>query len=175
MKTQTTEFEIEKYIDRLLAILDKDVEHLENNISKLNELRSLVVKQDNDALTGLLENIRTESMAYRDNERNRQMVQCKLADLFDCPLEQLTLSRLEKELPLQRKSEIVVRKNKLRMLAGMLKKEHLSTQMLLADCARFNRLLLKRIFETGRSQNIMYKPTGTTERSTDNVFMNLQL
>ena len=174
MNTEISEREIEDCVDQLLVVLDKDMEYLEDNISRLNELRSLVVKQDCDALNQLLRNIQSETKTYHQNELKRQILRKKLAAVFNCSPEKITLTRLETSLTNSKSTEVTKRKTRLQELTRLLKKEYAGTQFLLVDCTRFNRLLLKSIFDAGQSENIMYKPTGTTERQTDTVFMNLQ-
>ena len=44
-------------VDELLAVLDKDIEHIQRSLSRLNELRRLVIKRDDTALGKLLESI----------------------------------------------------------------------------------------------------------------------
>jgi len=174
MKTEICELEIDDCLGRLMAVLDKDIESLESNIASLDALRRLVVKQDNDGLSRLLDKIRSESGTYQDNERRRQTLRKELAGLLDCGFEEITLSQLERRLEAGKRAEIAKRKNKLQALAGLLKKEHAGTQMLLADCERFNRMLLKSLFESGRSDTITYSRTGAAKQQADTVFMNLQ-
>ena len=173
MKTES-ELTIEMCVDQLLAVLDRDIENLQETLSRLNELRRRVVKQDLDALRQLLESIRTDSKIHQDNEHLRQLLRKKLAAALSCAFEDITLTYLGTRLTAVQNNEITKRKTKLQALAGLLKKEYAATQMLLADCGRFNRLLLKTIFETGQSKTITYKPTGTAERQTNTLFMNLQ-
>lgn len=175
MNTIIDKLEIENSVDELLLILDKDIEHLEDNISRLDQLRSSVVKQDNDSLTKLLATIQSESKIYHSNELKRLVLRKKLAAVFNCDPKEITLSRLGTHLTTHNHVEITKRKSRLQELIHLLKKEYSSTQFLLADCARFNRLLLKNIFQTGQSENLTYKPTGAAERQRDTVFMNLQI
>jgi hypothetical protein len=172
MKTLT--LEIEEIIDQLIVILDRDIRHLEDNIATLDQLRRLVVKQDNTALSQLLGSLQSQAKNYRENELTRQTLRSELAFMFGCSVEQITLSRIEEQLAQEKRTEIIKRKSKLRILAGLLKKEYLSTQMLLADCARFNCMLLKSIFEAGRPESTTYSPRGAAQRQADTVFMNLQ-
>ena len=174
MKMPIAEREIEDCVKRLLAVLDKDIEHLEKNLSRLNELRSSVVRQDQDYLCQLLDYIRIEVKSQQHNDLQRHFIRKQLAFFLCCPAEDVTLTRIETTLPDPQKNELVERKNKLRSLTGALKKEFMATQLLLSDCQRFNRSLLKSIFESGQSQNVTYKPSGQSERQTDTVFMNLK-
>lgn len=174
MKTEIIDVQIEECIRQLLDVLDNDIEYIEENIARLNELRSLVIKQDIDALNRLLANIRTGSKTHENNEFRRQAIRKKLAALCNCPMEEITLTRIEAQLSNNHKTGIAQRKSKLQAITGVLKREYAGTQTLLADCARFNRLLLKSIFEIGQTDNLTYKQTGTAQRQTDTVFMNVQ-
>lgn len=174
MKTPMAELEIENCVDRLFAVLDKDIEHIEENLSRLNELRSLVVRQDQDSLGRLLDRIQTEAKSQQHNDLKRYSIRKQLAFFLSCSAEEVTLTRVEATLSPSQKGGLVARKNELKKLTGTLKKEFLATQVLLSDCQRFNRTLLKSIFESGQSQNITYKATGKSERQTDTVFMNLK-
>ena len=171
--------EIEDKVDELLVVLDRDIRHIQENLLMLNELRSLVIKQDEVSLQKLLESIQSETNSYKDNELKRQSLREELETAFSCSIEQGIivggfLSRLEAELTGEKKIEVADRKTKLRVLAEKLKREHLSTAMLLSDCSRFNSMLLKNILELGQAGTITYSPKGSAERQTNQAFVNLQ-
>ncbi|MGD0785207.1 MAG: hypothetical protein ABR969_05280 [Sedimentisphaerales bacterium] len=171
---KTAMIEIENKVDQLLVVLDNDIQHLQDNLSTLNELRGLVIKRDDVSLQKLLESIQSESNSYKENELKRRLLREELAVALDCSLAQMTLSRLETALSEDKKTEIVQRKIKLQTLAGKLKKEHSSTAMLLSDCARFNSVLLKGILEFGQAGTITYSSRGFAERQINPAFINLQ-
>jgi hypothetical protein len=171
---KATAIEIEDKVDELLAFLDEDSRHIQESLLKLNELRSLVIKRDNTALGKLLESIQTESDSYRSHELKRQSIRKDLANSLGCNLEQMTLSRLEANLPKEKKDQVTLRKTKLKSLINELKKEHLSTTLLLSECARFNNMLLKSIFDLGKTDVVYYDSNGATKRQTDTAFVNLQ-
>jgi len=166
---------IEIRIDELLGVLDADIEQVQRWLSRLDELRGLVIKRDEAALGRLLETIRLESEGYAVNEGKRQLVRGELAGLLGCEQGQLTLSRLEDFAPEERKADIVERKNKLRALVEQLKREHRRTAMLLSDCARINGLLLKSILECGRCGAVLYDASGAKTRQGDAGFVNMRL
>jgi hypothetical protein len=166
--------EIEDKVNQLLNILDNDIRHIQDTLSRLNELRGFIVKRDDTSLQKLLESIRSESDSYKENELNRRSLRNELAAALDCDLRQMTLSRLAEELPEELKSQIVRKKTELKMLAGKLKNEHLCTVMLLSDCARFNNTLLKSVLELGQAKTITYSSRGLAQRQADSAFMNLQ-
>jgi hypothetical protein len=169
-----TATEIESKVDGLLAVLDKDIQHIHDTLSQLNELRSLVIKRDDTALARLLRSIRAEADSYAANESERRSVRRELAGAFGCNVEQMTLSRLETMLPEQKKVQVSNRKASLQALVKELKKEHLSTAMLLSECARFNSLLLRTIFDVGKTGTVMYSPNGASKQQIDKTLVNLQ-
>ena len=171
---EATTIEIEDKIDELLFVLDGDIEDIQHSLLRLNELRSLVIRRDDAALCKLLESIQAESNSYRSHELKRQSLRKELATSLDCNFERVTLSGLEAMLPEEKKAQINERKVELKLLTEQLKKEHLSTAMLLSDCARFNSLLLKSVFDLGKTGMIYYNSNGAAKRQTDRAFVNLE-
>jgi len=161
-------------IDELLAVLDKDIQHIQESLSRLNELRSFVIKRDDVALGKLLDSIKAEASDYAANELKRQSIRKELATAINCKAEQVTLSKLETLLPEEKTAQINKRKSKLKALIKKLKKEHLSTALLLSDCARFNSLLLNSILNFGSKAAVTYNSDGAARRQTDTAFVNLQ-
>jgi hypothetical protein len=166
--------EIEDKLDELLEVLDRDIRHINKSLSWLNELRSSVIKRDDTASCKLLENIQNESDIYRSNESKRQSIRKELAIAFDCGVEHVTLSALEAVLPEKQKARIAERKDKLRLLIEELKREHLSTTLLLSECARFNNILLKSILNFGKIETVTYNSKGSARRQNEMALVNLQ-
>jgi len=172
MKAATVE--IEDKIGELLVILDKDIEHIQESLLRLNELRSLVVKRNEADLCRLLESIQGGLDSYRSHELKRESVRKDLAYALGCKLEQVTLSKLEAVLPEEQKAQVIAKRAELGTLTEELKKEYLSTAMLLSDCARFNRQLLKSVFDLGKMGVVYYNSKGSTKRGMTKAFVNLQ-
>ena len=167
--------ETEDMMHQLLAVLDTDIQHLEANITALDQLRRLVVKQDEEALKQLLSNLQSGTGRYRENESKRQALRQELAMIYDCDAKEITLSRFAAELSGEMKIQFAQRKAKLQTLTSLMKKEHANTFRLLTDCARFNRMLLKSIFNIGRNEATTYNAAGSTQREMNTMFMNFQL
>ena len=172
---KSTATEIENKVDKLLTCLDKDGQHIQESLSQLNKLRSYVIKRDDSGLSKLLKTIQTEMSSYRNHESERQTIRKELANALGCNTEQMTLSALEARLPKGKKEQIIKMKVKLMSLIKELKKEHLSTILLLSECARFNNLLLKSIFDLGRTGAVYYNSNGATKQQSDIAFVNLHL
>ena len=165
---------IENKVEELLVCLDKDIQHMQDSLQKLNEIRTLVIKRDDTALGKLLESIQAASDCYRNHELNRKSIRKELAESLGCSIEQMTLSSLETSLPEAKKARVTQMKAKLRSLSAELKKEYLGTALLLSECARFNNLLLNSIFDLGKTGSVYYNANGATKRQTDMAFVNLQ-
>jgi hypothetical protein len=174
MRMSMVMVEIEDKVDELLHVLDMDIQHIEENLSRLNELRSLVIKRNEADLKRLLESIRAESDSRRKHELERTRLRKELANALNCNLKDMTLSKLETILSGEKGIELAAKKAELKALAGRLKREHLSTTMLLSDCARFNRQLLKCIFDLGKMGIVYYDSKGSTKRGTTEAFVNMQ-
>lgn len=167
--------EIEEKVDELLACLDTDVKHIEESLSHLNELRSLVIKRDDATLGRLLESIRAGSSRHADHDAKRQAIRKDLAKMLGCEFERMTLTALASRVPESRKRQIKETQATLRALTEKLRKEHTSTALLLSECARFNNLLLKSVFNLGRTGGVYYDSSGGTKRQTAAALMSLQL
>jgi len=172
MKAVTAQ--IGEKVGELLMILDEDVRRLEENLLRLDELRGLVVKRDEAALGDLLEAIQRRSSGYYDNESRRKRVCEELAAALGWPVEQVTLSRLEGVMPQGSRAEISGRRATLKSLAEKLKTEYVGTAMLLADCARFNSLLLRSVLDLGGAETMTYGPKGSARRQSGTAFVNFQ-
>jgi hypothetical protein len=170
----STVTEIEGKVDELLTCLDKDGQRIKKSLSQLNELRSLVIKRDDSGLGILLKIIQAESDSYRNQELKREKIRKELANTLGYSAEELTLSVLEENLSKQQKAQVIKTKRELKSLMEALKKEYINTALLLSECARFNTLLLKSIFNLGKTETVYYSCNGATNKQADTTFMNLQ-
>jgi len=165
---------MEKKVDELLAVLDEDIRYIHDSLLQLNELRSSVIKRDDAALNRLLGTAGAKAASYALNESKRQSLRKDLANALGCNIEQMTLTRLESALPIEKKTQVTNKKAELRMLVNELKKEHLATAVLLSECARFNNLLLRSIFVPGETGTVTYRANGAANRQMDGTFVNLR-
>jgi hypothetical protein len=173
---------VESKTAALLDVLHEDIRHLESALSRLDLLRSLLIRRENAALEQLLGDIQQQAETYRAIEQKRQQLRNDLALALGCTEGELTLSRLRKELSgptcseAQRRSGAAVaeRQARLRSLAAQLKREHTLTALLLRDCARFNRSLLRVFLGSAGRGCATYSPTGATQRGTGAPLMSIQ-
>jgi hypothetical protein len=167
--------ELEKSVDRLMDVLDRDIENLQKNLSRLDQMRSAVIKRDDVSMGRLLDEIRSESQMLQMQQSQRKLARKELAENLGCNCEDVTLTRLEEILPEGRGMILAEKKEQLRTLTTKLKREYSATAILLAECARFNRLLLKTIFGGQRAEVITYDALGSAKRQSEAAFVNLKL
>lgn len=166
---------IEDKVERFLDILGTDIEHVKKSISCIDELRALVIKRDDAALSRLLENIHAESDDYKTHELIRRKMREELAAALDCNPEQVTLTVLQTVLQGETASRAARTRATLASLMNELRKEYLSTTLLLSDCAGFNKLLLRSIFALGKTGTVTYSSKGSPKEHSETAFLNLQL
>jgi hypothetical protein len=170
-----TAVQIEDKVRELLDVLEKDIGHIEQNLSRLSELRAFVVKRDNDSLEKLLDRVRTDVQEYEANEMNRRFVREQLADILGCDYKQVTLSRLERIVSKDSRAVIAQCKSRLSTLVRQLGAEHKSTMMLISDLSRFNRVLLNSMFDKSRIGDMTYNAGGAAQQQSDAAFLSFQL
>ena len=159
--------EIENKIDELLECLDVDIEHLQTNLLRLNELRALVIKRDDKELLKLLNDIQMESDSYREHELKRQMIRRNLAGILMCGIEKVNLSNLALMLSEEKRKNVNTKKTQIKSLVESFKSEYASTIILVSECSRFNKMLIKSIFEPAKTNSVYYNPKGKVRDQRD--------
>lgn len=162
-------------VNALLDALDEDIRHAETSLSLLDTLRSLLIKRDEASLEGLLKELRREAEAHADNERRREDLRHQLAVELRCHVRDVTLSSLKDALPGERQVAVTERQTRLKSLAAELKREYTLTAMLLADCARFNRSLMRVFFGLDTKSNTTYGANAAAKHQTDVALVNMHL
>ena len=161
-------------VEALVTLLDRDVDYLTANLARLDALRSMVVKRQDQELSRLLDTIRIESESYAQHESKRHLLRQEIADLLACDVQELTLSSLAQVLDPPLSHALAQRKGALRELTGRLRAEHLSTRWLLKDCARFNTVLFNTLFHPGQENALTYTVKGTTQQQRGQSMISLQ-
>jgi hypothetical protein len=164
---------MEATIAALLEVLDEDIRHLESTLSRLNILRSLLIKREDAALQKLLDEVRGQAEAYQANERKREQLRKDLAVDLGCAQRDLTLSKLAGELAGQAVGVALAdRQARLRTLTAQLKQEHTLTVLLVRDCMRFNRSVLH-VFLGSGGGGATYSATGAAKHEINATLMNM--
>jgi hypothetical protein len=165
----------ERRIDVLLHVLDEDIRHVEAVLTRLDTLRTLLLKRDDKGLENLLEEIRQQADTYAAHEQKRQVLRGELAAELGCRPNDLTLSKLKGQLSGPHRTALAERQTRLRALIAQLQREHMLTTLLIADCARFNRALRRALFGLLGHENVTYRPTGAAQPQGGASLMSLQL
>jgi hypothetical protein len=166
---------VETKVEQLLAVLDQDIRHLETTLSQLEALRSHLIKHDDAALSGLLDEIRGRTQEYAATQQMRQTIRAELANALGSDSRHLTLSGLQSSLPEPQRAAVTTRQQRLRSLIVELNRQYTLTSLLVADCSRFNRMLLRTFLGLRGPAGVVYSPSGATRQQTETAMMNLQL
>ncbi len=164
---------IEAKVDALVTALDEDIRNTEATLSRLDELRSLIIKRDDAALEQLLHGLRHEAESRGAGIERREAVRKDLADELGCDIGKVTLSALKRVLSGPRRQAVVDRQTRLKSLIAQLKREYALTTALVADCARFNRSLMRIFFGQDIKGKTTYNARGTVSQQTDANLVNL--
>jgi hypothetical protein len=160
-------------MEALLAVLDGDIVHVQTVLKQLDQLRCLLIRRDNAGLEKLLVDLASEAETHAAHEQERQELRQELAVELQCRPEQLTLSSLLCMLPDAHRPDVAERQKTLRLLIGRLRREHVLTTMLLADCARFNQSLLRVFFGQNARGAFCYDASGAAVRRPDAKLMSI--
>ncbi len=169
------DIELKNHIDWLLGVLDDDLENLEKNISRLVELKELVIKREEGKLQELLNKIKNESGEVSKNEARREKIRKQIADLLKLEPSEVTLTSLMQIVSDEYAEKIRYKQKQLMEMSYELKKEHLSTALLLKDMSRLNHMILNSIFDRSKQQGVTYNSAGGAKRESGSNFMNMKL
>ncbi len=160
-------------VDALVAALDEDIRHTESTLSQLDALRGLIIKRDDAALEELLHGLKQEAESRAAAARRREAIRKDLADEMGCDLGAMTLSALKDALSGPRQQAVADRQTRLRSLIDRLKREYTLTSALVADCARFNRSLMRAFFGLDAKGQTTYSARGAARHQADAALVNL--
>jgi hypothetical protein len=172
MKTLSLEFD--NYIDPLIAVLEKDIEHIDSTVEMLDQLRGMVIKRDDKSMNLLLEKARIKAQKYDTVENRRETIRKELARIWGCETKEMTLTKMIQILPPERSEQVRQTRDKLESLLARFKTEHLSTYMLLSECSRFNGEMLSALL-SGRRDESTYNRQGSMNRQSEQSFVNMKL
>jgi hypothetical protein len=170
----TTASDIERLVLALLIVLKQESDAMAQTEAWLLQLRERVIQRDESALEGLLEEIQSPQRGMPDLERKRQQIRVELAGVFGLSFEELTLTRLKGLLEGELQNQVSRMRDQLQSQTQALRAQHRGTVMFLADCARFNRLLLNSVFEKSHQNVTTYTPRGNAEHRRTSDLVNMQ-
>jgi hypothetical protein len=163
----------ETKVDALLTALDEDIRNSESTLSRLDVLRSLIIKRDDAALEQLLHDLHHEAESRAAGTQRREGIRRGLAAELGCDIRVITLSALKQMLSGPRRQAVADRQVRLKSLIVQLKREYALTTALVADCARFNRTLMRMFFGLDVKGKTTYNAQGAVSRQADANLVNL--
>jgi len=170
----TNALDIERWVLELLIVLKQESEAMVLVETWLTQLWERVVERDESALEGLLREIQSKQGIMPQFEQRRQGIRLELAAVLGVPCDQVTLTTLEAVLTGELQNQVSNMKDHLRSQARALRVQHQSTVLFLADCARFNRLLLNSIFQNRHKNVTTYSPRGHAQHRRSSDLVNMQ-
>lgn len=168
-----TSSQIETKVDALVTALDEDIRNTEATLSRLDELRTLIIKRDDAALEQLLNGLRHEAESRSPGIERREAIRKELAAELGCDIGTVTLSALKRVLRGPRRQAVADRQTRLKALIAQLKREYALTTALVVDCARFNRSLMRVFFGMDVKGKTTYNARGAVSQRTDANLVNL--
>jgi hypothetical protein len=127
----------------LNEVLDQEQQRVALTLIQLDALRSALIRRDETGLHELLTRIQAQQGEFSLLDQRRQQVRQQLAERIECDPDQLNLTRLIRALPAEQSDALRQRQQQLYMQIRQLKTEHHLTGLLLAECTRLNRALLR--------------------------------
>jgi hypothetical protein len=151
---------IEPLVKELLAVLDDDICYINMSIQRLGQLKAAVIRRNEKELRETMELLENGRSEYEKVEQRRARIRENLAKIFHCDEENLTLTRLAKELSGSLGKQVKSKQTELQQLVSKMKREHTGAIMLLRECAKFNSMLIRTIF--GDKKNVTYSSDGSS-------------
>lgn len=166
--------ELEVLVDELVVVLDKDIVQIELTLERLDSLRGAVIRRDEDGLRDLLELIQAEGTEYNSVEARREEIRGRLSIILGCDFEEMNLSALCSVLEGERERAIYSKREILVELTSKLRMEHTCTMILLRECSRLNKAMLKGMFGRG-DESVTYTCRGNAQWEIQNEMVNMRL
>ena len=127
----------------LNEVLDCEQRRVEQTLVQFNDLRSALIRRDETGLQEMLNQIQTRQDEFSRLDQRRHRLGHRLAQWIGCDPLEVNLTRLIRRLPPDQGRPLRQRQQQLSRQVRQLKMEHHLTGLLLADCARLNRTLLR--------------------------------
>jgi hypothetical protein len=128
--------------EELFAFLDDSVVSMQDMLQKLNALRSAVIRRDQPTLEQMLDGMPEMSVLRNAMQQRQQQICQTFAVSLHCPPEKVNLSYIASFLEPAMALELKQKQRLMQDLIARLVREHHSTEMLLRECERLNRMVL---------------------------------
>jgi len=150
----------ESLVDELLAVLDETIDLQQEAFAQLQALSEAILARDDATLGQRVDDLDRTASRFESVARRRNAVRSRLAQALACPVGQMTLGRLAREVPQPQAGAIRMRRERLRDLAEAVRRQHLETAVLAAEVARASRSLLQGLLPRA-GEGRTYRTDGT--------------
>ena len=133
-------------ISAFAAGMDEEIELLELKGKHLEALSEAILGRDDESLSVLLGQMEQAQQLQTATDERLSAIRLEIANVQAWPVEMVTATRLASQLSGQARSMIEDSRRRIVELAEQVRKQHLETALLLAECARINRMLLEGLF-----------------------------
>ena len=171
---RASEIDFGGLVEEFAEILAEEICQVELTLVRLDELRSAVIKRDESGLRALLESIQSEGSHYRMVESRREILRRRAAEVLGCSSKEVNVSSICRHVGKRERDLLTVRQEKLAGLVNRLRIEHSCTRILLKECSRFNKMLLRGIFGQG-CETVVYDRHGGAYCDIQGGRMNIEL
>lgn len=135
----------------LSSLLDEEIELLEIRSQQMTRLAEAILGRGEEGMEPVLAEMEHVAGQQENTDRRLRAARRDLAEAFGVEAGDLKLCELIDRLgeplaaDLDRQRDMIVR------LAGRLRRQHLETSVLLAECSRVNRMLLEGLLPAGQT------------------------
>lgn len=172
MSTDTRQLESE--IQQLLEFLDSGADSIDRMLDMLSQLRAALIRRDEPALRQMQDTLPQVAAERLEMESQLRAICRKFASLLTCPAEQINLTKIASLAPAHQHAQICEKQQSLQTRVNRLAVEHRSTEMLLRECERLNRLLLAGMMGSA-SQTVTYTPSGLSRRELHRSIVSMRM
>ena len=137
-------------VRELQAVLDDQIELLEQKRTELAGLSAAILERDDAAMETLMGEMDRTMRRQAESDLKLAALRRSLGDALGLPARAVKLSTLIDRLGGQAADALGDRRRQIIHLAGQLRRQHAATTMLLRESARINRLILEGLGATGR-------------------------
>lgn len=161
-------------LNELNLFMDEQTLQVTETLNRIDMLRAAVIRRDKGALEELSEQVKLQAVQKKQDDMKQQKIQQKLADFCQCSVQEANVSRLCEHLTGQERQAIQLKQSKLQGLILKLNNECRAAELMLRECVRFNRLLLRSLVGN-QNQTQTYTAQGKEQWSMHWGLMNTKL
>ena len=137
-------------VDELVKMLDREIDLLDLRCIQLAGLSRASIDRDDEGMESLLAEIENTQFRQESTDRELHSLRRGLADLLGWPISQTRLGVLTGALSGDRRDAVADRRRQIVALIAQLRRQHMSTSLVVAESARINRMLLESLCPQSR-------------------------